>query len=63
VSGGLKGEKRPAEKESLVEPAPIDNQSGDLTGRALRLRIRQQELLAEKLSHDDGFPHFPPCHG
>lgn len=47
MSGDLKGEKRPAEKESVVEPAPIDNQPGDLTGRALSLRIRQQELLAE----------------
>ena len=36
-----------SEKEPLVEPAPNDNQSDDLTGRALRLRIRQQELLAE----------------
>jgi len=36
-----------SKKEPLVEPAPNDNQSDDLTGRALRLRIRQQELLAE----------------
>jgi two-component sensor histidine kinase len=34
-------------KEPLVEPSPDDNQSDDLTSRALRLRIRQQELLAE----------------
>jgi two-component sensor histidine kinase len=32
---------------SVVEPKPGDSQSDDLTGRALRLRIRQQELLAE----------------
>lgn len=31
----------------VVEPKPDDNQPDDLTGRALRLRIRQQELLAE----------------
>ena len=33
--------------EPFVEPKPNDSQSDDLTGRALRLRIRQQELLAE----------------
>ena len=31
----------------VVEPKPDDNQPDDLTGRALRIRIRQQELLAE----------------
>ena len=31
----------------VVEQKPGDNQPDDLTGRALRLRIRQQELLAE----------------
>ena len=31
----------------VVEPKPDDNQTDDLTGRALRVRIRQQELLAE----------------
>ena len=31
----------------VVEPKPDDNQPDDLTGRALRVRIRQQELLAE----------------
>src|SRR5271170_913545 len=35
------------DSEPLVEPKPNDSQSDDLTGRALRLRIRQQELLAE----------------
>ena len=35
------------DSEPLVEPKPSDSQSDDLTGRALRLRIRQQELLAE----------------
>src|SRR5271169_3121980 len=34
-------------KEPVVEPAPGDDHSVDLTGRSLRLRIRQQELLAE----------------
>src|SRR5271156_4388367 len=34
-------------KEPLVEPSPSDNQPDDLTGRALRQRIRQQEILAE----------------
>jgi two-component sensor histidine kinase len=37
----------PDNKEPVVEPAPNDDQPDDLTGRALRLRIRQQELLAE----------------
>jgi two-component sensor histidine kinase len=31
----------------VVEPKPDDNQPDDLTGRALRVRIRQQQLLAE----------------
>ena len=35
------------EKKPVVERAPDDNHPDDLTGRALRLRIRQQELLAE----------------
>src|ERR1700733_10089399 len=35
------------DQDPLVEPAPSNNQSDDLTGRALRQRIRQQELLAE----------------
>jgi two-component sensor histidine kinase len=35
------------DKEPVVEPAPSDDPVDDLTGRALRLRIRQQELLAE----------------
>jgi two-component sensor histidine kinase len=35
------------DKEPVVEPATSDNQPDDLTGRALRQRIRQQELLAE----------------
>jgi two-component sensor histidine kinase len=34
-------------KEPVVEPTRGDDQSDDLTGRSLRLRIRQQELLAE----------------
>src|SRR5262245_49525987 len=34
-------------KKPVVEPSPGDDQSEDSTGRALRLRIRQQELLAE----------------
>jgi hypothetical protein len=34
-------------KEPVVERQSSDDQSDDLTGRALRLRIRQQELLAE----------------
>jgi hypothetical protein len=37
----------PDDQEPLVEPAPVDNHSDDITGRALRQRIRQQELLAE----------------
>jgi two-component sensor histidine kinase len=37
----------PGTKEPVVERQPNDGQSDDLTGRALRLRIRQQELLAE----------------
>src|ERR1700690_2206168 len=35
------------DKEPVVEPAPADDHPDDLTGRALRQRIRQQELLAE----------------
>jgi two-component sensor histidine kinase len=35
------------QKEPVVEPAPSDDQSNGLTARALRQRIRQQELLAE----------------
>ena len=35
------------EKRPVVEPAPSDDHCDDLTGQALRLRIRQQELLAE----------------
>ena len=35
------------DKVPVVEPSTSDNQSDDLTGRALRQRIRQQELLAE----------------
>jgi two-component sensor histidine kinase len=34
-------------KGPVVEPKPDDNQPSDLASRALRLRIRQQELLAE----------------
>ena len=34
-------------KEPVVERQASDGQSDDLTGRTLRLRIRQQELLAE----------------
>src|SRR5690242_17493726 len=34
-------------KKPVVESSPDKDQSDDLTGRALRLRIRQQELLAE----------------
>src|SRR4249919_889693 len=37
----------PGTKEPVVEPQHSDGQSDDLTGRALRQRIRQQELLAE----------------
>jgi two-component sensor histidine kinase len=35
------------QKTPVVEATPGDTQPEDLTGRALRLRIRQQELLAE----------------
>jgi len=35
------------DEEPVVEPAASDDPVDDLTGRALRLRIRQQELLAE----------------
>lgn len=34
-------------EEPVVERRPGGNQTDDLTGRALRLRIRQQEILAE----------------
>jgi two-component sensor histidine kinase len=34
-------------KKPVVELKPGEDQSDDLTGRALRLRVRQQELLAE----------------
>src|SRR5579863_6152090 len=34
-------------KTPVVEPPTSDQQPNDLTGRALRQRIRQQELLAE----------------
>ena len=34
-------------KSPIVEPPPSDDRPDDLTGRALRQRIRQQELLAE----------------
>ena len=34
-------------KEPIVEPQSGNGQSADLTGSALRLRIRQQKLLAE----------------
>src|SRR5262249_24022511 len=37
----------PEPKEPIVERQPSDGQSDDLTSRTLRLRIRQQELLAE----------------
>jgi two-component sensor histidine kinase len=37
----------PESKVPVVEPKPDESQPDDLTGRALRLRIRQQELLAE----------------
>ena len=37
----------PDQKEPVVEPAPSDGQSGELTAPALRQRILQQELLAE----------------
>ena len=35
------------DKNPIVEPAPSDDRLENLTGRALRQRIRQQELLAE----------------
>ena len=34
-------------KDAVVEPPASDHQAADLTNRALRQRIRQQELLAE----------------
>ena len=37
----------PDNKEPVIEPSTSDNQPDDLTGRALRQRIRQQELLSE----------------
>ncbi len=37
----------PDHREPVVELSTSDNQPDDLTGRALRQRIRQQELLAE----------------
>src|SRR4249919_4216280 len=37
----------PGMKEPVIERQSSDGQSDELTGRALRLRIRQQELLAE----------------
>ncbi len=37
----------PDHKEPVVEPPPNEDQPDDLTSRALKLRIRQQELLAE----------------
>jgi two-component sensor histidine kinase len=38
---------QPSDDKPVVEPSTSDNQPDDLTGRALRQRIRQQELLAE----------------
>jgi hypothetical protein len=38
-------------KEPVVESRSGDRQSENLTGRALRLRIRQQELLAGQSGH------------
>src|SRR6516225_1083540 len=35
------------DKNPIVEPSPSDDRFENLTGRALRQRIRQQELLAE----------------
>jgi two-component sensor histidine kinase len=35
------------QKEPVVEPTPSDDHSDEVTARALRQRIRQQELLAE----------------
>ena len=37
----------PDQKSPVVEQTPADSQPDDLTSRALRQRIRQQELLAE----------------
>jgi len=37
----------PDQKSPVVEQTPADSPPDDLTSRALRLRIRQQELLAE----------------
>jgi len=37
----------PAGKKPVVEPSPDDAQPSDAAGRALRLRIRQQEILSE----------------
>jgi hypothetical protein len=34
-------------KKPIVEASPADNPASDLTHRSLRLRIRQQEILAE----------------
>jgi hypothetical protein len=34
-------------KDAVVEPPTCDHQAAELTSRALRQRIRQQELLAE----------------
>jgi len=39
--------KSSGSKEPVVEPQSGNDQSDKLDGRALRLRIRQQELLAE----------------
>ena len=36
-----------SKQEPVVEPAPSDGRSEEQTARALRQRIRQQELLAE----------------
>src|SRR5690349_17280984 len=37
----------PVQKEPVVERRPGDNPPADITERSLRLRIRQQEILAE----------------
>ncbi len=37
----------PSQETPVVEQTPGNNPSGDLTERSLRLRIRQQEILAE----------------
>ena len=37
----------PSDGKPVVEPKPDAEQSSDVTSRALRQRIRQQELLAE----------------